>query len=94
MQPGKADPANIKAPINAQYGGLDTRITIGWPAFDASPAKANVAHEGHMYHERHMYKAPITAFTTTQGPATTKPPPMRRGDTRWIGSTSTCEPEA
>src|SRR6202045_4568803 len=34
-QPGAADAAKIKAPINAQYGELDPRITDGWPAFDA-----------------------------------------------------------
>src|SRR6516165_7394472 len=33
-QPSAADAAKIKAPINAQYGELDTRITDGWPAFD------------------------------------------------------------
>src|SRR5215469_3887702 len=31
-QPSTADTAKIKAPINAQYGELDTRITDGWPA--------------------------------------------------------------
>ena len=35
-QPDAADAAKIKAPINAQYGELDTRITGGWPAFDAA----------------------------------------------------------
>ena len=35
-QPNAADAAKIKAPINAQYGELDTRITDGWPAFDAA----------------------------------------------------------
>ena len=31
-QPSAADAAKIKAPINAQYGELDARITDGWPA--------------------------------------------------------------
>jgi carboxymethylenebutenolidase len=35
-QPSAEDAATIKAPINAQYGELDTRITGGWPAFDAA----------------------------------------------------------
>ena len=49
VQPSAADAAKIKAPINAQYGELDTRITAGWPAFDAALTAANVPHEGHVY---------------------------------------------
>ncbi|HEX3500975.1 MAG TPA: dienelactone hydrolase family protein [Stellaceae bacterium] len=48
-QPSAADAAKIKTPINAQYGELDTRITEGWPAFDAALTAANVPHEGHIY---------------------------------------------
>ena len=48
-QPSAADAAKIKAPINAQYGELDTRITDGWPAFDAALTEAQVPHEGHVY---------------------------------------------
>jgi carboxymethylenebutenolidase len=48
-QPNAADTAKIKAPLNAQYGGLDTRITSGWPAFDAELTAAHVPHEGHVY---------------------------------------------
>jgi carboxymethylenebutenolidase len=48
-QPNADDTAKIKAPINAQYGELDTRITGGWPAFDAELTKAGVPHEGHIY---------------------------------------------
>ena len=48
-QPSAADAAKIKAPINAQYGELDTRITDGWPAFDAALTVAKVPHEGHVY---------------------------------------------
>ena len=36
VQPTAAEAAKIKAPINAQYAELDTRITSGWPAFDAA----------------------------------------------------------
>jgi carboxymethylenebutenolidase len=49
VQPDAADTAKIKAPINAQYGELDTRITSGWPAFDAALTAAHVTHEGHIY---------------------------------------------
>ena len=48
-QPSVADAGKIKAPINAQYGELDTRITEGWPAFDAALTEAHVPHEGHIY---------------------------------------------
>jgi carboxymethylenebutenolidase len=48
-QPSADDAAKIKAPINAQYGELDTRITEGWPAFDAALTQAEVPHEGHIY---------------------------------------------
>jgi carboxymethylenebutenolidase len=49
VQPSAADAAKIKAPINAQYAELDTRITSGWPAFDAALTEAHVPHEGHIY---------------------------------------------
>jgi len=48
-QPSAADAAKIKTPINAQYGEQDTRITDGWPAFDAALTEAKVPHEGHVY---------------------------------------------
>jgi carboxymethylenebutenolidase len=49
VQPGAADTAKIKAPTNAQYAELDTRITGGWQAFDAALTEAKVPHEGHIY---------------------------------------------
>jgi carboxymethylenebutenolidase len=49
VQPPAADAAKIKAPINAQFGELDTRITGGWQAFDAALTEAHVPHEGHIY---------------------------------------------
>ena len=49
IQPDAAAAAKIKAPINAQYAELDTRITGGWPAFDAALSAAGVTHEGHIY---------------------------------------------
>ena len=48
-QPTAAETAAIKAPINAQYGELDLRITAGWPSFDAALSAAHVPHEGHIY---------------------------------------------
>jgi carboxymethylenebutenolidase len=48
-QPAAEDAAKIKAPLCAQYGELDTRITSGWPAFDAALTAAKVVHEGHIY---------------------------------------------
>ncbi len=48
-QPSAAEAAHIRAPLNAQYAGLDTRITAGWAAFDAALTAAGVPHEGHVY---------------------------------------------
>jgi carboxymethylenebutenolidase len=41
-QPSAADAARIKAPINAQYGELDSYMTPGWPAFDAALTAAGL----------------------------------------------------
>jgi carboxymethylenebutenolidase len=48
-QPNAADTAKIKAPLMAQYGELDTRITSGWPDFNTALTAANVPHEGFIY---------------------------------------------
>jgi carboxymethylenebutenolidase len=48
-QPGVEDVAKIKAPLLANYAELDTRITSGWPAFDAALTAAKVPHEGYVY---------------------------------------------
>ena len=48
-QPSAEDAAKIKAPLLAHYGELDTRITSGWPAFDAALTAAHVTHEGYVY---------------------------------------------
>src|SRR6516165_1596024 len=47
--PGAPEAAKTKAPTQAKYGELDTRITGGWPAFDAALTEAHVTHEGHIY---------------------------------------------
>lgn len=49
IQPNAVDAAKIKAPILAHYGELDTRITSGWPEFNAALTAAHVVHEGHVY---------------------------------------------
>ena len=48
-QPTADDAAKIKAPLLANYGELDTRITSGWPGFDAALTAAHVPHEGYVY---------------------------------------------
>jgi len=48
-QPSSGEAAMIKAPLLAHYGELDTRITSGWPAFDAALTAAHVVHEGYVY---------------------------------------------
>ena len=48
-QPKTEEAVKIKAPINAQYGEMDERVTSGWPAFDAALTEAKVPHEGHVY---------------------------------------------
>jgi carboxymethylenebutenolidase len=48
-QPAADDAAKIKAPVLANYGELDTRITSGWPGFDAALTAAHVPHEGYVY---------------------------------------------
>jgi carboxymethylenebutenolidase len=49
VQPSAEDTAKIRAPLLANYAGLDTRITSGWPAFDAELTAAHVPHEGYVY---------------------------------------------
>jgi carboxymethylenebutenolidase len=49
VQPGAAEAARIKAPLLAHYAELDTRITSGWPAFDAAMTAAHVVHRGYIY---------------------------------------------
>jgi carboxymethylenebutenolidase len=48
-QPPAADAAKIKAPLLLHYGGLDTRIDEGWPAFDAALTANHVPHTGYIY---------------------------------------------
>jgi carboxymethylenebutenolidase len=48
-QPSAEDAAKIKAAVQAHYGEADTRITSGWPAYDAALTAAKVTHEGFVY---------------------------------------------
>jgi carboxymethylenebutenolidase len=48
-QPSADEVAKIKAPVLAHYAELDTRITSGWPAYDAALSAAHVTHEGYVY---------------------------------------------
>ncbi len=48
-QPTAENAAKIKAPVLANYGELDTRITSGWPAYDGALTAAHVPHEGYVY---------------------------------------------
>jgi carboxymethylenebutenolidase len=62
-QPSAADVAKIKTPLLAHYAELDTRITSGWPAFDAELSAARVPHEGYVYigtnHDFHNDVTPL-----------------------------------
>jgi carboxymethylenebutenolidase len=49
VQPSATEVAKIKAPLLAHYAEFDTRITSGWPAFDAALTAAHVPHEGYVY---------------------------------------------
>jgi len=48
-QPPAADAAKIKAPLLLHYASLDTRITGGWPAWEAALKANNVKYEGFVY---------------------------------------------
>lgn len=49
VQPTAEETAKIKASVLAHYAELDTRITSGWPAYDAALSSAHVTHEGYVY---------------------------------------------
>ena len=83
-QPKPEDAMKIKAPINAQYGELDKRITDGWPAFDAALTEAGVPHEGH------IYKGANHGFHNDTTPRYDEAAAKRLGSARSIGSTNIC----
>jgi carboxymethylenebutenolidase len=48
-QPSAADAANIKAALLLHYGGLDTRINAGWPAYEEALKANKVTYAGYIY---------------------------------------------
>ena len=48
-QPPAADAARIKAPLLLHYASLDTRITGGWPAYEAALKANGVAAKAYVY---------------------------------------------
>ncbi len=48
-QPKAEDAAKIKAPLLLQYAGEDTRITGGWPAYEAALKAAGVTYTAYIY---------------------------------------------
>jgi carboxymethylenebutenolidase len=48
-QPGAEDTAKIKAPLLLHYASLDTRITDGWPAYEAALKANHVTYTAYIY---------------------------------------------
>jgi carboxymethylenebutenolidase len=48
-QPTAEDAAKIKAPFLLHYGSLDTRITGGWPAYEAALKANHVTYTAYVY---------------------------------------------
>jgi carboxymethylenebutenolidase len=48
-QPSAEDAARIKAPLLLHYAALDTRITEGWPAYEAALKANRVHYTGYIY---------------------------------------------
>ncbi|MVN92610.1 dienelactone hydrolase family protein [Mucilaginibacter aquatilis] len=48
-QPALADVPKIKAPLMLHYASLDTRITAGWPAYEAALKENNKKYQGFIY---------------------------------------------
>lgn len=48
-QPNAANAAKIKAPMLLHYGGLDARITGGWPAFEEALKANHITYAGYVY---------------------------------------------
>lgn len=48
-QPSAEDAAKIKAPLLLHYAGLDTRITSGWPVYEAALKANHVNYTAYVY---------------------------------------------
>ncbi len=48
-QPPAEDVSRIQAPLQLHYGGLDTRVNEGWPAYEAALKANNKVYEAHIY---------------------------------------------
>jgi carboxymethylenebutenolidase len=48
-QPSAEDAAKIKAPLLLHYGSLDSRITDGWPAYEAALKANHVTYTAYVY---------------------------------------------
>lgn len=48
-QPEAADVPKIKAPVLLHYGGLDTRVNAGWPAYEKALKAAGITYEAYIY---------------------------------------------
>ncbi|MDZ7908764.1 MAG: YghX family hydrolase [Gemmobacter sp.] len=48
-QASAEDVPKIKAPILLHYGGLDTRVNEGWPAYEAALKEHGKTYEAHIY---------------------------------------------
>lgn len=48
-QPTAEEAEQIKTPLLLQYAGLDTRVNVGWPAFEAILNKNKVENTAHIY---------------------------------------------
>jgi carboxymethylenebutenolidase len=48
-QPAAEDVPKIQAPLLLQYAGLDTRITEGWPAYEAALKANGKAYTAYIY---------------------------------------------
>lgn len=48
-QPTAVETASIKSPLMLQYGGLDTRVNEGWPAYVEALTANNVEHQAFFY---------------------------------------------
>ena len=61
-QPPAADAAKIKAPLLLQYASLDTRITGGWPAYEAALKANNVTNTAYVYEVASGRRVPLGLF--------------------------------